>query len=106
MLETGIYVRPPNIPTMNTQEMVQDQSFFNGFFGDKRTLTGLEISQLFANIQFNTMKTVLLLAFSQVAESKEIRNYFIRGKHINVKQNTVFSNVLKEEDLPDNAKSI
>ncbi|TRZ38586.1 DUF3231 family protein [Niallia circulans] len=100
MLETGIYVRPPNIPTMNTQEMVERQSFFNGFFGDKRTLTGIEISQLFANIQFNTIKTVLLLAFSQVAESNEIRSYFIRGKHINIKQNTVFSNVLKQEDLP------
>ncbi|MGG4470166.1 DUF3231 family protein [Paenibacillus alvei] len=100
MHEMGIHVRPPNIPAMDAAEMVQRQSFFNGFFGDKRPLTGIEISQLFANIQFNTMKTVLLLGFSQVAKSEDISNYFIRGKHINIKQNSVFSNVLKSEDLP------
>ena len=61
MHERGMYVRPPNIPTMSSVEVVQQQSFFNGFFGDKRTLTGIEISQLFANIQYDENCTVTRL---------------------------------------------
>lgn len=100
MLEKGIYVRPPFIPAMNSPEIVAKQSFLNGFFGDKRRLLGVEISQLFANIQFNSVKTVLLIGFSQVAKSHDLRHYFIRGRECNLKQNAVLAKLLTQEDLP------
>ncbi|TYP74760.1 DUF3231 family protein [Paenibacillus methanolicus] len=76
------------------------QSFFNGLLGDKRPLLGVEISQIFANLQFNTLKAVLLVGFAQVADSQQIRDYFLRGKNINHKQNRDLLNVLSKEDLP------
>lgn len=99
MQRKGLYIRPPLIP-ISEPGYVQKQSFFNGFFGDKRPLTGIEISQIFANLQFNSIKTAMLIGFSQVTQSEKIRDFFIRGKEINLKQNRVFSKLLEQEDLP------
>ncbi|MFB9329393.1 DUF3231 family protein [Paenibacillus aurantiacus] len=99
MQRKGLYIRPPYMPP-SEPEIVHKQSFFNGLFGDKRPLLGVEISQIFANLQFNTLKAVLLIGFAQVAESQKIRDYFIRGKNINHKQDRDLLTVLEKEDLP------
>jgi hypothetical protein len=99
-LKKGIYVRPPFIPTAKAVEFVDKQSFFNGFFGEKRPLMGIEISQIFANIQLNSIKTALLTGFSQVAKTKDVRDFFLRGKHINMKQSKIFTSFFEKEELP------
>jgi len=100
MLNKGLHVRPPLIPAPKNVTFVEKQSFFNGFFGDKRPLTALEISHLFTNIQVNAIKTILVMGFSQVAKHEEVRNYFLRGKKINIKQHNILSQILNKEDLP------
>ncbi|MFC4098046.1 DUF3231 family protein [Paenibacillus xanthanilyticus] len=99
MQRKGLYIRPPYMPP-SEKEIVLKQSFFNGLFGDKRPLLGVEISQIFANVQFNSLKAVLLTGFAQVAESQKIRDYFIRGKNINIEQGNALLNLLRKEDLP------
>ncbi|MEW8970964.1 MAG: DUF3231 family protein [Mesobacillus sp.] len=100
MLNKGLHVRAPSIPTMNEVSFVEKQSFFNGYFGIKRPLSAMEITHLFLNIQVNAIKTILVMGFSQVAKNEEVRNYFLRGKKINIKQHNTLSQIMYKEDLP------
>lgn len=100
MLKKGLHLRAPFIPALKRVTFIKKQSYFNGFFGDKRPLTALEITHLFSNIQVNAIKTILIMGFGQVAKNKEVRNYFLRGKKINIKQHTILSQILNKEDLP------
>jgi len=100
MLRKGLHVRPPYIPIPKETSIVEKQSFFNGFFGDKRPLSAMEITHLFLNIQVNAIKTILVMGFSQVAKNEEVRNYFLRGKKINIKQHNTLSQIMYKEDLP------
>lgn len=105
MLQKGLHLRPPFIPQPDKVEFVEKQSFFNGFFGDKRPFMAVEIAHLFTNIQVNAIKTVLIMGFSQVAKSEEIRNYFLRGKGINIKQHLILSQILNKDNLPTSIPS-
>ncbi|MFC4321809.1 DUF3231 family protein [Litchfieldia salsa] len=100
LLDKGLWLRSPYIPVPKEQEMVQKQSFLNGWFGDKRPLLGMEIGHLFFNIITNSIGLSLITSFVQVTKTEEIKKYLIRGKEISGKHIEVFSDVLKEEQLP------
>jgi hypothetical protein len=48
----------------------------------------------------NNVKIILELGFSQVVQSKEIKEYFQRGADICKKHNEVCSSILSEDHLP------
>jgi hypothetical protein len=99
-LSKGVYIRPPYITIPHEAEFVESKGFLAGFIGGIRPLNALEITHLFSNSQTNSMGKSLIMGFSQVAQSEEIREYFIRGKEISKKQIEVFSSTLRQEDLP------
>jgi hypothetical protein len=99
-LSKGIFIRPPYITVPHDVEFVESKGFLAGFLGDIRPLNALEITHLFANTQTNSMGKALIMGFSQVAQSEEVREYFIRGKELSTKQIEVFSGTLRKEDLP------
>lgn len=98
MLEKGMYTRPPIIHP-HQQDIVHKQSFFNGFWGDKRPLLGVEISQLYANIQFNTIKYMLMMGFAQVAQQPKVKEYFLRGVKTNEEQSSRIHDMFRKEDM-------
>lgn len=100
MLKQGTYVRPPFISTPDRVDFVERQSFLTGFLGEKRTLVAQEILMLFNNIQTNAIGKTLITGFAQTAQSREVKDYFIRGKRIAQKHIDIFSDILKKEDLP------
>lgn len=100
LLSKGLYIHPPFIPYPEKIDFIKQQSFLTGFFGERRPLTGLEISNLYANFQRNVLGAATLIGFSQVTSSKEVKNYFIRGKEIAAKHNEIFSSILREDDIP------
>lgn len=100
LLSKGLYIRSPYIPTPDNNDFVKRQNFLSGFFGEKRALTGMEITNLYANFQRNAFGQATLIGFSQVAQNKDVANYFVRGKEIAKKHCQVFDSILKEEDLP------
>jgi hypothetical protein len=100
MLEKGTYVRGPYIQPEDKPDYVKKQSFLTGWFGERRPLTALEIASLFANIQRNVLGGTTMIAFSQIAQSKEVKNYIKRGNEIAAKHLEVFSSLLSEENLP------
>ncbi|GGA71136.1 DUF3231 family protein [Ornithinibacillus halotolerans] len=100
MLEKGTYVRGPYIQAQAKPEFVKKQSFLTGWFGERRPLTAMEITSLYANVQRNLLGASTLLGFAQVAQSKEVKKYLLRGKDIAKKHVEVFGSILTEEDLP------
>jgi hypothetical protein len=53
-----------------------------------------------ANIQTNQLGSSLAIGFSQVAQSKKVKEFFIRGKEISLKHINVFSDYLTQNSLP------
>ncbi|MBO9597356.1 MAG: DUF3231 family protein [Cohnella sp.] len=96
----GYLIKPPLIPTPNNIDFVQKQSFLNGFFGDIRPLSALEITHIYDNVQNNAISSAVLTGFSQSAKTEQVRNYFLRGKEIAQKHIQVLNKLLQKDDLP------
>ncbi|MBM7610338.1 hypothetical protein JOD29_003618 [Lysinibacillus composti] len=100
LMDKGLYIEPPQIPTPEKVEMIQKQSFLHGFFGDIRPLHAMEITHLYDNIENNIASKALLLGFSQVAKEDKIRKYFIRGKELTNNHIEKSTEKLHESNLP------
>ncbi|MBS4213965.1 MULTISPECIES: DUF3231 family protein [Neobacillus] len=100
LLSKGLYIRSPYLPIPDEIDFVKRKSFLKGFFGEKRPLIGTEVTNLFANFQRNAFGVATLLGFSQVAQSKEVAEYLVRGKDIAKKHCELFGSILTEGDLP------
>ena len=100
MLKQGTYVRPPFISTPDKVDFVEKQHFLAGFLGQKRSLTSIEITNLFINIQTNSIGKALITGFAQTAQKQEVKQYFLRGIHLAQKHIDIFSEFLKKENLP------
>ncbi|KPU46196.1 hypothetical protein OXPF_03060 [Oxobacter pfennigii] len=99
-LSKGVYIRPPYVPLPKEVDFVKRQNFFSGFFGEKRSLTVLEITHLFNNADTNSIGTTQMTAYSQVAKSKDIRDYFIKGRDLAKTFYKNFVDVLISENIP------
>lgn len=100
LLSKGMYIRSPYLPNSQQAGYVEKQGFVWDIFGEKRQLSSIEIANLHANILRNALGTAILMGFIQVSKSKEVRQYFLRGKEIAKKHIELFGKKLKENDLP------
>jgi len=99
LLSKGLYIRAPYIPVAKQVQFVQFPSFMGSVLGENRPLNAMELTHLVANISTNAMGRVLLIGFSQVAKSQEVREYFVRGQDIAQKHIEVLSALLRRDDL-------
>lgn len=79
LLHKGLYIRAPYIVKPRQVEYVKDNDFLGSIFGKQRALLAVEITHLYGNIQAISLRKTLAMGFSQVAKSKEIRKYMVRG---------------------------
>ncbi|WP_199623126.1 DUF3231 family protein [Paenibacillus alkalitolerans] len=100
LLSKGLFSRPPYISTPSNADFVKKQSFLSGWFGDRRPLNAIEVSNIFFNLKKDIISRTLQMGFSQVAKSQEVRDYMKRGVEITSKHIEVFSSILNENDLP------
>lgn len=101
LLEKGLYIRAPYITVGEKADFIHGQDFMGSFFGGgERKLLMTEIGTLVSNIRNNIIGKILLTGFSQVAESSDVREYFNRGVEIANKHVQIFSEVLRDEDIP------
>lgn len=96
----GLLMNSPTMPNPKKVEFVNNQSFLNGYFGDKRSLHGLEIAHLFDNINNDVISKALVLAFSQGAQDQKIKKFLERGVKINQKHIEMLSKKLTDDNLP------
>lgn len=97
----GLYVRSPYLPKMKQVSYVKKDSFLSGWFGNRRPLMAHEIEQLVFNSKRNGLGQAIIAAFSQVAENKEVQDFFIKGRELSKKIIRVFTDKLGEEYLPN-----
>jgi Protein of unknown function (DUF3231) len=100
MLKKGTFIRAPFIPKAKKAEYVQKQSYLAGWFGHRRPLNAIEMSNIYFNLIQNQLGRTLLMGFSQVAVSKQVRDYMVRGRDIADKHVEIFGSLLSEEFLP------
>jgi hypothetical protein len=100
MLSKGIYIRPPYISTPEKVDFVKKQSFLTGWFGDQRTLLGVEIAHIYLNLTNNALGKALIMGFSQVAQSEEVRKYMKRGFQLAAEQIKILQSIMNKEHLP------
>ncbi|WP_309121467.1 DUF3231 family protein [Paenibacillus sp.] len=96
----GLYVRPAILHAAQPVDFVEKQSYLNGWFGKERPLNAIEVSSVFYNMVKIELKTVLEMAFSQVVQSDEVRNYMQRGVKLCQEQFMALEKRLAEDDLP------
>lgn len=99
LLEKGLAMRPPFLNYPEEVEFVQKQKFVLELLGF-RPLAATEVTSLHSNILTNNLGACMAAAFSQVAQSREIREYMERGKDISLKHIQVFKDYLENESLP------
>jgi hypothetical protein len=100
MLGKGIYIKEPLIPVPDRIDMVENQSFLKGFFGEKRPLNASEMDRLYLNFYRNSLGKAFVIGLIQTSKNKELKEYFIRGKSIAEKQMEKVGFLLRNEDLP------
>lgn len=101
MKEKGIFLRIPSIPNPKQIDFVKKESFLNGWLGKQRPLIASEITHLVFNAKRNALGQAVIIAFSQVVQSKKLRRFFERGSEIAKKHLEIFSNTLDENHLGD-----
>jgi hypothetical protein len=100
LLSKGLYVRPPSLPNLEKVEFVKKQWFMLDVVGEKRPLTAAEVANLFSNLQRNALGVATLTGFSQVAENKDVKQFFLKGLEIGNKHVKLFRGKLEESKLP------
>ncbi|WP_407268847.1 DUF3231 family protein [Radiobacillus sp. PE A8.2] len=99
LLSKGLYIRSPYFNKLEQNEFVKEQGFLWDMFGEKRPLIALEVSNLYSNLQRNALGAATLVGFSQVAQDKDVIQYFLRGIKIARKHVKAFGTKLEESYL-------
>ncbi|RXT01948.1 DUF3231 family protein [Ammoniphilus sp. CFH 90114] len=105
MLSKGIYSRPPVIPYPEQEQWIQQQSYLNGLFGEKRPLDALGIANLYSNIVLNNTGLTLVRGFSQCTKDEAFRRFLLKGIEIGKKHIELLSKPLKQEEITIPASS-
>lgn len=100
-LEKGLYSRAAYIPIPEKVEFIEKQGYLTGWFGERRPINSLEIMHFYENMQRNALGKALLLGFAEVAGSKEVQNYMVRGANIANKVVEIMAHILAEENISE-----
>ncbi|MCM3765545.1 DUF3231 family protein [Neobacillus niacini] len=100
LLEKGIVSRAPIINPPNDYEFVATNSFMHGLFGGQRTLNCIEISNIFWDLKKAQLDKSLCIAFAQVAQLQELKDFIWRGVKIAGKHVEILETLLSQDHLP------
>ncbi|WP_235749616.1 DUF3231 family protein [Neobacillus bataviensis] len=90
----------PSIPTPHGAKFIESTGIISNLIGDKRPLNSSEISTLFFNSTKTGFISSLSLAFSQVAELEEVRNFMLKNVKLAGKDADSFDAILRQDHLP------
>lgn len=103
LLSKGLFIRPPYVTTSNHVDFVDKKSYLGGILNltnNNRPLNVIEITHIEANVEANSIGKALMTGLAQVAKSKKVRDYCLKGKEIATKHVQVFTTLLTDDDLP------
>jgi Protein of unknown function (DUF3231) len=79
---------------------VNNRDFADGFFGKGRRLAATEIISISFNIKKSIMAKTLSIAFSQVAQTKEVRKFLMDSQNTADQQIKAFAKIMQADNLP------
>ncbi|KQX46687.1 MULTISPECIES: DUF3231 family protein [unclassified Paenibacillus] len=100
LLEKGHFQRDPYFFPRTTPEFIDSKKYLDGFWGDKRPLSAIEIGNISLNLKKSIMAKTLGIAFSQIAGSKEIRKFLTDAVQTSNDHIQLLSKKLKDDNLP------
>jgi hypothetical protein len=100
LLEKGSFQRDPLFYPAKNPEYVSTQDFTDGFFGKGRKLAATEIISISFNLKKSIMAKTLSIAFSQVAQTKEVRKFLTDSEKTADGQIKLFSKIMQTDNLP------
>lgn len=100
LLEKGSFQRDPLFYPSEHPEYITSQDFSDGFFGKGRKLAATEIITISFNIKKSIMAKTLSIAFSQVALSKEVREFLTDSEKTSDQQIKTFAKIMQNDNLP------
>ncbi|MFD2043490.1 DUF3231 family protein [Ornithinibacillus salinisoli] len=100
LLEKGHFQKDPYFYPKNNPEFISGQQFLDGYFGNQRPLAATEIISLSFNMKKKIMEKTLAIAFSQVAQSKEVRKFLKSLQKTSDNQIQTLGGILHQDNLP------
>ena len=101
MLDKGVYSHAPYLSYPEHSSFIQDEKYYLniGLFTNDRPLNAVEIRHLYKSTITNTIGGYLLLGFSQVADSQEVRDHMLKGKGITDRHRESLNQKIENENL-------
>ncbi|AZV43256.1 DUF3231 family protein [Peribacillus asahii] len=100
LLEKGSFQRDPLFYPAENPEFISSQDFKDGFFGKGRMLAATEIISISFNLKKSIMTKTLSIAFSQVAQTKEVRKFLEDSEKTADEQIKDFLKIMQKDNLP------
>jgi hypothetical protein len=100
LLEKGSFQRDPLFYPAKNPEYVSSNDFLDGFFGKGRMLAATEIISISFNLKKSIMSKTLSIAFSQVAQSKEVRKFLEEAEKVSDQQIKTLTKIMQTDNLP------
>jgi hypothetical protein len=100
LLEKGNFQRDPLFYPAQNPQYISSQDFKDGFFGKGRKLAATEIISISFNLKKSIMAKTLSIAFSQVAQTKEVRKFLRDSQKMADGQIKTFSKIMQTDNLP------
>ena len=100
LLEKGNFQRDPLFYPAKNPEYVTSKDFADGFFGKGRKLAATEIISISLNLKKSIMAKTLSIAFSRVAQTKEVREFLTDSEKTADKQIKTFAKIMQADNLP------
>jgi hypothetical protein len=100
LLEKGDFQRDPLFYPAEEPEFISSKDFSDGLFGKERRLSAIEIISISLNIKKSIMAKALGIGFSQVAQTKELRNFFTYAVEVADKRIKSLSKIMHADNLP------
>ncbi|MDQ0245064.1 hypothetical protein J2S09_002640 [Bacillus fengqiuensis] len=100
LLEKGHFQRDPLFYPAKNPEFISSKDFVDGIFGKGRRLSATEIISISFNLKKSIMAKTLSIAFSQVAQTKEVRKFLEDSEKTADQQIKAFSKIMQTDNLP------
>jgi hypothetical protein len=100
LLEKGNFQRDPLFYPAQNPEYISSQDFTDGFFGKGRKLAATELISISLNLKKSIMAKTLSIAFSQVAQTKEVRKFLTDSEKTADQQIKTFTKIMQADNLP------
>jgi len=82
MIAKNLYWTTPSIPAADAPERMQKADYLNGWFGDKRPLSSVEIANMYEIIETLDMLDAMSVGFAQTAQTEDTARLLLQGSEL------------------------